>query len=159
VAGAEPVRVKSPAGYFDAVPLEDQMSGNEEQQLNELSKTLQGTQLQERRMSQFAFEPVSLPASRVRLSLFLSTLSKSGKIEKEATEQLVECYVDGNILSSMAKYLFFSPSISAGMGFSPASCMGGIPHYALIEGPAEYTPHSCLLALNYEAPFMEPLLS
>jgi hypothetical protein len=153
------VRVKSPAGYFDAVPMEEQISGNEEQQLNELSNALQGTQLQERRMSQFAFEPVSLPASRVRLSLFPSILSKSRKIEKEATEQLAECNVDGNILSSMANYLFFSPSISAGMGFYPASCMGGIPHYALIEGPAEYTPHSCLFTLNYEALFLEPLLS
>lgn len=82
MAGAEPVRVKSPAGYFDAVPLEDQISGNEEQQLNELSKTLQGTQLQERRMSQFAFEPVSLPASRVRLSLSFLYCLNPEKLKK-----------------------------------------------------------------------------
>lgn len=38
------------------------------QQLKQLSESLQGTHLQERRMSHFAFEPVSLPASRVRWS-------------------------------------------------------------------------------------------
>jgi hypothetical protein len=37
------------------------------QQLKQLSESLQGTHLQERRMSHFAFEPVSLPVSRVRL--------------------------------------------------------------------------------------------
>jgi hypothetical protein len=42
-------------------------SGADEATLKELSKTLQNTQLQGRRMSHFAFEPVSLPASRVRL--------------------------------------------------------------------------------------------
>jgi hypothetical protein len=36
-------------------------------QLKQLSDTLHGTHLQERRMSHFAFEPVSLPASRVRI--------------------------------------------------------------------------------------------
>ena len=35
-------------------------------QLRELSKSLQGTHLQERRMNIFSFEPFSLPASRVR---------------------------------------------------------------------------------------------
>jgi hypothetical protein len=35
-----------------------------------LSKSLQGHRLQERRMNNFAFEPYSLPASRVRLDLF-----------------------------------------------------------------------------------------
>jgi hypothetical protein len=40
-------------------------------QLKQLSESLQGSHLQERRMSQFAFEPVSLPTSRVcSLSLF-----------------------------------------------------------------------------------------
>ncbi|PQE03800.1 hypothetical protein CJF30_00006514 [Rutstroemia sp. NJR-2017a BBW] len=42
-----------------ATPGEDQAG------LGNLSVSLQGTQLQERRMSRFAFEPVSLPASRV----------------------------------------------------------------------------------------------
>jgi hypothetical protein len=42
-----------------ATPGEDQAG------LGNLSVSLQGTQLQERRMSRFAFEPISLPASRV----------------------------------------------------------------------------------------------
>ncbi|KAK6600189.1 Serine/threonine-protein kinase oca2 [Botrytis cinerea] len=46
------------------------MSNKEQVDLDQLSKSLQGTHLQERRMSQFAFEPVSLPASR----FFESTL-------------------------------------------------------------------------------------
>ncbi|KAM0154227.1 hypothetical protein ACHAQE_006089 [Botrytis cinerea] len=41
------------------------MSNKEQVDLDQLSKSLQGTHLQERRMSQFAFEPVSLPASRI----------------------------------------------------------------------------------------------
>ncbi|KAF7869720.1 hypothetical protein EAF04_004504 [Stromatinia cepivora] len=40
-------------------------SNKEQSDLDQLSKTLQGTHLQERRMSHFAFEPVSLPASRI----------------------------------------------------------------------------------------------
>ena len=43
--------------------------GKDAAKLKELSKSLQGTQLQGRRMSHFAFEPVSLPASRVCLHL------------------------------------------------------------------------------------------
>jgi hypothetical protein len=43
------------------------ISASHEATLKELSKSLQGAQLQGRRMSHFAFEPVSLPASRVRL--------------------------------------------------------------------------------------------
>jgi hypothetical protein len=43
----------------------NKLTGNNEATLKELSKSLQGTQLQGRRMSHFAFEPVSLPASRV----------------------------------------------------------------------------------------------
>lgn len=35
-------------------------------QLRDLSESLSGTHLQSRRMSHFNFEPVSLPASRVR---------------------------------------------------------------------------------------------
>lgn len=38
---------------------------NDDRQLKELSQSLQGSHLQGRRMSHFAFEPVSLPASRV----------------------------------------------------------------------------------------------
>ncbi|KAF5872563.1 putative protein kinase protein [Botrytis fragariae] len=41
------------------------MLNKEQVDLDQLSKTLQGTHLQERRMSHFAFEPVSLPASRI----------------------------------------------------------------------------------------------
>lgn len=48
-------------------PLEDVPSIQEpsEHDIRELSATLHSTQLQNRRMSHFAFEPVSLPASRV----------------------------------------------------------------------------------------------
>lgn len=48
-------------------PLSDIPSIQEpsEQDIRELSATLHSTQLQNRRMSHFAFEPVSLPASRV----------------------------------------------------------------------------------------------
>lgn len=45
---------------------ESQKPGIDEAKLKELSKSLHGTHLQERRMSRFGFEPVSLPASRVR---------------------------------------------------------------------------------------------
>lgn len=38
-----------------------------EANIKELQQTLQGTHLQNRRMSAFAFEPMSLPASRVRI--------------------------------------------------------------------------------------------
>ena len=47
-------------------------------QLKQLSETLQSTHLQERRMSHFAFEPVSLPASRVCIPIFL--LSEHSRI-------------------------------------------------------------------------------
>ncbi|KAB8297859.1 hypothetical protein EYC80_001655 [Monilinia laxa] len=40
-------------------------SNKEQADIDQLSKTLHGTHLQERRMSQFAFEPVSLPVSRI----------------------------------------------------------------------------------------------
>ena len=39
-----------------------------------LSQSLQGSQLQQRRMSNFGFEPVSLPASRVSLCLRTCTI-------------------------------------------------------------------------------------
>lgn len=45
------------------------------ERLRELSQSLEGSHLQGRRMSQFAFEPVSLPASRVRQYPFDSIVS------------------------------------------------------------------------------------
>lgn len=51
---------------------------SDEATLKELSKTLGGTQLQGRRMSCFAFEPVSLPASRVRLHPCYPSTSQHG---------------------------------------------------------------------------------
>ncbi|KAH6676495.1 kinase-like domain-containing protein [Halenospora varia] len=50
---------------LDQVPSPQNIPPEEQAQLKELSKTLHGAHLQERRMSHFAFEPVSLPASRV----------------------------------------------------------------------------------------------
>lgn len=43
-----------------------EISNQDQAEFDQLSKSLKGTHLQERRMSHFAFEPVSLPASRVR---------------------------------------------------------------------------------------------
>ena len=54
---------------IDAVTSSQAISEKDEEKLKEISKTLHGTHLQERRMSHFAFEPVSLPASRVRILL------------------------------------------------------------------------------------------
>ena len=51
---------------LDTIP---DISGQDKEKLKELSQSLHGTQLQERRMSHFAFEPVSLPASRVRFPI------------------------------------------------------------------------------------------
>lgn len=58
---------------LDQVPSPQNIPPEEQAQLKELSKTLHGAHLQERRMSHFAFEPVSLPASRVCYK-FLSPL-------------------------------------------------------------------------------------
>jgi len=44
----------------------EQSAIEDDANLKELSKTLRGAQLAGRRMSAFAFEPVSLPVSRVR---------------------------------------------------------------------------------------------
>jgi hypothetical protein len=52
---------------LDAVTPPQALAGNDQEKLKELSQTLRGTHLQERRMSHFAFEPVSLPTSRVCL--------------------------------------------------------------------------------------------
>jgi hypothetical protein len=52
--------------HIDPVSSSQAISGKDEAKLKEISKSLHGTHLQERRMSHFAFEPVSLPASRVR---------------------------------------------------------------------------------------------
>jgi len=61
----EPANVPS----LDTSPPTQNISGTDQEQIKELSKTLQDTHLQKRRMSHFDFEPVSLPASRVRLRL------------------------------------------------------------------------------------------
>jgi hypothetical protein len=61
---------------LDAVQSSQAVSGNDVDKLKEISKSLHGTHLQERRMSHFAFEPVSLPASRV--CILFSYLSNPG---------------------------------------------------------------------------------
>ena len=48
------------------------IEGAEDSKVKELTQSLQGAQLAGRRMSCFAFEPVSLPASRVCPFLYLS---------------------------------------------------------------------------------------
>jgi hypothetical protein len=49
----------------------------DDQRIRELSQSLQGSHLQGRRMSHFAFEPVSLPASRVCQLRFLSIVVRA----------------------------------------------------------------------------------
>lgn len=68
---------------LDALSPSQNVPADGSAQLKQLSETLQGTHLQERRMSHFAFEPVSLPASRVRFPHFLFVCTFSD-IEKAA---------------------------------------------------------------------------
>lgn len=83
-AGSPTVRFASATEEIEPKSLEaldtessQNTSGQDVEKLKELSKSLQGTHLQERRMSHFAFEPVSLPASRVcLLSLCLSVAGR-----------------------------------------------------------------------------------
>lgn len=49
----------------DISQIDERLSPEAEAEIRSLSKTLQDTHLQHRRLSNFAFEPVSLPASRV----------------------------------------------------------------------------------------------
>lgn len=71
--GSPTVRFASANEEIEPVPLDDHKdipqprSEQEVLSIKELSQSLQNTQLQGRRMSHFAFEPVSLPASRVCL--------------------------------------------------------------------------------------------
>jgi hypothetical protein len=51
---------------LDSAPPTQEITNSKDATIKELTKTLQGSHLQERRMSHFAFEPVSLPVSRVR---------------------------------------------------------------------------------------------
>ena len=54
-----------------SIASERELSPDAQEELRNLSQTLSNTRLQGRRMSNFAFEPVSLPASRVSHHLFL----------------------------------------------------------------------------------------
>ena len=54
--------------HLEAAASTQEISNTNDATIKELTKTLQGSHLQERRMSHFAFEPVSLPASRVCFS-------------------------------------------------------------------------------------------
>lgn len=72
ISGSPQVRFAStneeidpPSNPLELEPSTNERSAADETSFQELSKNLQNTQLQGRRMSQFAFEPVSLPASRV----------------------------------------------------------------------------------------------
>lgn len=74
VPGSPAVRFASSSQEIEPVQLDETTTGEGEgdapggqgQQLRDLTDTLSGTHLQSRRMSHFNFEPVSLPASRVR---------------------------------------------------------------------------------------------
>ena len=50
-------------------PSDGPLSAEAEQELRNLSKTLQKSRCQARRMENFSFEPVSLPSSRVSIVL------------------------------------------------------------------------------------------
>lgn len=56
-------------------PVED-LSPEAKEEIRSLAMTLQKSKFQESRMSNFAFEPVSLPPSRVRSNLLGSTAQK-----------------------------------------------------------------------------------
>jgi hypothetical protein len=51
---------------LDSTAGKPQLSGETEAEIRALSSSLHGTHLQTRRMSHFAFEPMSLPVSQVR---------------------------------------------------------------------------------------------
>src|SRR5271154_4885339 len=73
---------------LDSVSSPHQISEREEEKLREFSNTLHGTYLQGRRMSHFAFEPVSLPPSRVRLPSFLCTYQPNLGLPRRCTVRL-----------------------------------------------------------------------
>ena len=56
----------------------ESMTAEAQAELRNLSKTLQEAHLQHRRMSNFAFEPVSLPVSRVSLHFGVWSCSLRG---------------------------------------------------------------------------------
>lgn len=78
IEGSPTVRFASANEEIEPVPLDHNesippRSQQEELSIKELSQSLQSTQLQGRRMSHFAFEPVSLPASRVCSDFLIHT--------------------------------------------------------------------------------------
>lgn len=76
IPGSPAVRFASSSQEIEPVQLDEtrtnsvageaNVAGIAGAQLRDLSESLSGTHLQSRRMSHFNFEPVSLPASRVR---------------------------------------------------------------------------------------------
>lgn len=79
--GSPQVRFASANEEFDApiAPISSdrpttERSETDEEKFKELSQNLRNAQLQGRRMSQFAFEPVSLPASRVSVLTFVTVV-------------------------------------------------------------------------------------
>lgn len=88
-AGSPTVRFASATEEIEPTGLEaldtappQTITGQDEERLKELSKSLHGSHLQERRMSHFAFEPVSLPASRVCLLSYLHVAGCAGIPER-----------------------------------------------------------------------------
>lgn len=61
---AQSIASSTAQGSERSIP-EAELSSKARDEIDTLSKSLQGSQLQQRRMSNFGFEPVSLPASRV----------------------------------------------------------------------------------------------
>lgn len=64
----EPSRSElSPVPEQVSQPLPDQTKASDEEQLRSLAMSMQGAQLQESRLRNFSFDPMSLPSSRVCL--------------------------------------------------------------------------------------------
>jgi hypothetical protein len=59
------IEPKESFNTLDSTPTQLQLPGKPEAEIQALSSPMHGTYLQNRRMSQFAFEPMSLPVSRV----------------------------------------------------------------------------------------------
>lgn len=67
----EEISPQESLNMLDSKPIPQKLSGESETDLRELSSSLRATHLQNRRMSAFNFEPVSLPASRVCANLHI----------------------------------------------------------------------------------------
>jgi hypothetical protein len=73
----EEIEPKQSLYTMDSTPTKPQLSGEIEAEIRALTSPMHGTHLQTRRMSNFAFEPMSLPTSRVCITFlfYIRTLN------------------------------------------------------------------------------------